>query len=73
MEKIQGVDFARPEVFIQKVFCGFSLIRKERVDFPDIRNKGLINVYFMIIHPEYCLYKWMKLSVKGKRVPGKSP
>ena len=25
------------------------------------------------IHPEYCLYEWMKLSVKGERVPGKSP
>ena len=27
----------------------------------------------VFIHPEYCLYEWMKLSVKGKRVPGKSP
>ena len=25
------------------------------------------------IYPEYCLYEWMKLSVKGERVPGKSP
>ena len=53
MEKIQGVDFARPEIFILKVFCGFSLIRREGVDFPDIRNKGLINVYFMIIRPRW--------------------
>ena len=25
------------------------------------------------IHPKYCLYEWMNLSVKGDRVPRKSP
>ena len=25
------------------------------------------------IHPEYCLYEWMKLSVKGQKSPRKEP
>ena len=33
----------------------------------------VIRIQLIYIHPKYCLYEWMKLSVKGERVPGKSP
>ena len=33
----------------------------------------VIRTQLIHIHPKYCLYKWMKLSVKGERDPGKSP
>ena len=43
--------FARLEVLIEEVFGSFLLTRREGVDFPNLRNKRLIEVYFVIIRP----------------------
>ena len=43
------MDFAALEIFIEKVFCGFLLIRREWVDFPNLRDKALMKVYFVIV------------------------
>ena len=41
--------FAELEIFIKEVLCGFSLVRREGVDFSNLRDKEFIKVYFMII------------------------
>ena len=52
MKKVRRMDFAELEIFIKEVFCGFSLVRREGVDFPNLRDKEFIKVYFMIIETE---------------------
>ena len=47
--RVGRVNFARFEIFIKDVFCGFPFIRREGVDFPNLRDKGFIKVYFMVI------------------------
>ena len=44
-----------------------SIVRVESLVFRVIRTQ------LIYVHPKYCLYEWMKLLVKGERVPGKSP
>ena len=43
------MDFTKLEVLIEEVFSAFSLIRGEGVDYSNLRDEGLIKVYFMII------------------------
>ena len=40
------MDFARFEIFVKEVFCGFPFIGREGVD---LRDKGFVEVYFMVI------------------------
>ena len=47
--RVGRVDFARFEIFVKEVFCGFPFIGREEVDFPNLRHEGFIKVYFMII------------------------
>ena len=47
--RVGRADFARPEIFIKEVFCGFPFIRGEGIDFLNLRDKGFIKVYFMVV------------------------
>ena len=49
LERVERTDFARSEIFIKEVFCGFLFIGREGIDFPNLRDKGFIKVYFMVI------------------------
>ena len=46
---IERTDFSRFEIFIKEVFGGFSFIREEGVDFPNLRNEGFVEVYIMVV------------------------
>ena len=47
--RVGRADFAIFEIFIKEVFCGFPFIRREGVDFPNLRDEGFVKVYFMVI------------------------
>ena len=49
MGRVGRVNFTRSEIFIKEVFCGFPFIRGEGIDFPNLRDKGFIKVYFVVI------------------------
>ena len=49
LRRVGRVNFARSEIFIKEVFSGFLFIRGEGIDFPNLRDKGFIKVYFMVI------------------------
>ena len=47
--RVGRADFARSEIFVKEVFCGCSFIGREGIDFLNLRDKGFIKVYFVII------------------------
>ena len=47
--RVGRADFARSEIFIKEAFCGFLFIGREGIDFPNLRDKGFIKVYFVVI------------------------
>ena len=51
--RVGRVDFARFEIFVKDVFCGFPFIGREGVDFPNPKHEGFIKVYFMVIGLEW--------------------
>ena len=53
MGRVGRADFARSEIFVKEIFCGFLFIRREEIDFPNLRDKGLIKVYFVVIRLEW--------------------
>ena len=53
MGRVERADFARLEIFVKEVFRGFLFIGREGVDFPTLRDKGFVEVYFMVIRLEW--------------------
>ena len=47
--RVGRADFARSEIFVKEVFCGFLFIGREKIDLPNLRDEGFIKVYFMVI------------------------
>ena len=49
MGRVGRADFARFEIFVKEVFCGFPFIGREGADFSNLRDEGFIKVDFMVI------------------------
>ena len=47
--RVGRADFARSEIFVKEVFCGFLFIGREGIDLPNLRDEEFIKVYFMVI------------------------